>query len=157
MYKFFWYKPTGLKGNKQKMEAVARFLRILHLDVLPPQANLCEARVILSSSIKVIVDLWVGSCIYQIIPKDGIGSCHHPYASFKWTHYGIRNSQRIRLEFPMRSINKVQHLPSHLTRAIPASRTPGQLTPPGLTQVPDNQVGARTLSPRTSATIQAGK
>ena len=139
------------------MEAVARFLGILHLDVLPPQANSRKGRVVLNPSFNVVIDLRDGSCIYQTIPKDGIGSPHHPYASFRWMHYGINNSQRIRLGFPMRSINKVQHLPSHLTRAIPASRTPGQLTPPRLTQVPDNQVGARTPSPRTSAAIQAGK
>ena len=99
--------PIGLKGNNQKMEAVARLLGILHLDVLPPQANLSEARVVLIFSINVLIDLRVGSCIYQTIPKDRIGSHHHPYASFKWMHYGIRNSQRIRLGFPMRSINKV--------------------------------------------------
>ena len=82
--------PIGLKGNKQNTEAVARLLGVLHLDVLLPKANLSEARVVLSPSFKVIVDLQVGSCIYQTIPKGGIGSCHHPYASFGWMNYGIK-------------------------------------------------------------------
>ena len=66
------------------MKAVARLLGILHLNVLPPQANLSEARAVLNSSINVIVDVRVGSCIYQTIPKNEIGSRHHLHTRFKW-------------------------------------------------------------------------
>ena len=66
------YKPIGLKGNKQKAEAVARLLGILHLDFLPPQSNLSKTWTVCSSSINVVIDLRVGSCLYQTIPKDEI-------------------------------------------------------------------------------------
>ena len=60
----------------------------------PPQAARSVARATLHIIFLVILSTpSLGSCIYQAIPKDGIGSCHHPYASFMWMQIGIKYCQ----------------------------------------------------------------
>ena len=75
------------KWNKQKTEAVAGLQAILHLELQLHRQHLSVAQASKSSivpSIVVGVELLIGPCILPSYPKDGIGSRHHPYASFKW-------------------------------------------------------------------------
>ena len=81
----FYYKPIGLNWNKQKTVAVAGLQAILQLELHLHRQHLSIARAskfqsyhpsLLASNSRSDP----ASC--QTIPKDGIGSRHHPYASF---------------------------------------------------------------------------
>ena len=77
------------------MEAVAGLQAILHLELQLHRQHLSVAWASKSSiipSVVVGVELLIGSC--QTIPKDEIGSRHHPYANFKWMQR-YKSSQRI--------------------------------------------------------------
>ena len=82
------YKPLGLKENKQKAETISSLLaNFVFMNLLDPspQAARSVARPSLTPSTFVVLSTpSLGSCIYQAIPKDGIGPRHHPYASFMW-------------------------------------------------------------------------
>jgi hypothetical protein len=103
-----------MEWNNQKTERVANLLsHPPSWENTPPQANLSGARVILESSFLVGVTLRVKSCIYQLSPRCGIGSRHHPYASFKWTILKVYQNQGGKLEFPMhKHHHKLYHHPN---------------------------------------------
>ena len=71
-------------SKQTEVVAVASFRAILHLELQLHRQNLSVARASRASvvqSVVVGVELLIGSCI---LPNYGIGSRHHPYASFKW-------------------------------------------------------------------------
>ena len=80
-----YYKPIGLNWNKQKTVAVAGLQAILHLELQLHRQHLIVARASKLQPYHPSV-LASNSCSdpasCQTIPKDGIGSRHHPYASF---------------------------------------------------------------------------
>ena len=79
------YKSLGLKENKQKVETISSLLGIfIFMNPLHRQLGEQLGPSFTSSSVVVLSTPSLGSCIYQTIPKDGIGSRHYPYASFMW-------------------------------------------------------------------------
>ena len=85
--RIIYYKPIGLKWSKQKTIVVAGLQAFLHLELHLHRQHLSVARTskVQSYHLSVLASNSLSdpaSC--QTIPKDGIGSCHHPYASFNW-------------------------------------------------------------------------
>ena len=82
-----YYKSIGLIWNKQKMEAVAGLQAFLHLELHLHRQHLSIARASKLQSYhpsSLASNSWSDPASCQTIPKDGISSRHHPYASFKW-------------------------------------------------------------------------
>ena len=85
--RFFYYKPTWLNWNKQKTVAVAGLQAILQLELHLHRQHLSIARASKLQSYHpslLASNSWSDLASCQTIPKDGIGSHHHPYVSFKW-------------------------------------------------------------------------
>ena len=82
-----YYKPIGLNGTNRKTETVAGLQGILHLELQLHRQHLSVARASKLQSYHPSL-LASNSCSdpasCQTIPKNGIGSRHHPYASFEW-------------------------------------------------------------------------
>ena len=80
-----YYKPIGLNWNKQKTITVAGLQAILHIELHLHRQHLSVVR---ASKLRSYHPSVLASNSYsdpascQTIPKDGIDSCHHPYASF---------------------------------------------------------------------------
>ena len=73
------------KRKQQKAKTISSLLGKLYLHKSSPQAARSVARAILHIFFRCVLSTpSLGSYIYQAIPKGGIGSRHHPYASFMW-------------------------------------------------------------------------
>ena len=135
-----FYKPIGLKWNKQKAVTVAGLQAFLHLELHLHRQHLSVARASRLQSYHPSVlasNSWSDPASCQTIPKDGIGSRHHPYASFKWMQ---RYKKLPRIGWGFLCKHKYLYISTHIHNHV---------THP-------SQVGAGTPSPCTLADSTGG-
>jgi hypothetical protein len=129
------YKPLGLKRTDRKRKTVAKLLGHPSSSGISSTGKL-ERRTVFNRTNHHLWSRTPDRIMYhtKLSPRNGIGSCHHPYASFKVDYTkGITIVQEDKLGFSMHVHHQVYHLPNfelgpfqHL--GLPVQHTPSKTT-----------------------------